>query len=141
LLRFAYLPFGLANAGAVWSRFIDEAMQDLRFKTVLCYADDILCFTKSDRVEDHARDLQEMFNRLRKYGIRIKASKLNLGQKELPFLGVLAGVNGVRPNPEKVSAIRNAQLPKTIGQLRRVIGQFTYYRIFIPWFAEIADPL
>ena len=141
LLRFAYLPFGLANAGAVWSRFIDEAMQDLRFKTVLCYADDILCFTKSDKVEDHAKDLQEMFNRLRRYGIKIKASKLNLGQRELPFLGVLAGVNGVRPNPEKVKAIREAQLPKTIGQLRRVIGQFAYYRRFIPWFAEIADPL
>ena len=141
LLRFAYLPFGLANAGAVWSRFIDDAMQDLRYRTVLCYADDILCYTKDPKVEAHARDLQGMFNRLRKYGIKIKASKLHLGVRELPFLGVLAGVNGVRPNPEKVSAILEAKLPNTVGQLRRVIGQFAYYRRFIPWFAEIANPL
>ena len=46
---------------------------------VLCYADDILVFTKSPRVEDHINDVERVFLQLEKHGIKIKASKLKLG--------------------------------------------------------------
>ena len=51
LYRYRYMPMGLVNAMAIWSRFIDKTMQGL--SNVLCYADDVLTYTKSKNVDDH----------------------------------------------------------------------------------------
>ena len=74
---------------AIWSRFIDKAMSDYQYDCVLCYADDLLIFTKSDSVDDHIRDVLKIVGRLKEHGIMIKASKLKLACKEMPFLGSL----------------------------------------------------
>ena len=57
LYRYKYMPFGLCNAGAVWTRFIDEVLIGLRWNVCLVYADDILISTKSPDVKDHIKDL------------------------------------------------------------------------------------
>jgi hypothetical protein len=64
LFRYRYMPFGLVNAMAVWSRFIDSVMAKYHFKSVLCYADDCLVYTKSDNVDDHITDLEKVFVQL-----------------------------------------------------------------------------
>ena len=78
-----------------------------------------------------------MFEQLRSHGIKIKASKLKLGCTDMPFLGVVITKEG-KPNPEKTKAITALQYPKTLKQLRSMLGIFAYYRRFIPRFSEIA---
>ena len=98
------MPMGLINAMAIWSRFIDTAMGGME-EFVLCYADDILIFTKSKNVDDHIRDIEKVFIQLEKHGIKIKASKLKIGLRFMAFLGVIITKDGMIPNPEKTSAI------------------------------------
>ena len=141
LYRYRYMPFGLCNAGAVWTRFIDSVLSNLRWDICLVYADDILIHTRSPRVEDHIRDLDTVFARLRQFNIKVKADKVRLGLKELPFLGQLVGTEGIRPDPAKTKAITELKKPRNVHELRRVMGMFTYYRKFIPHFADIAAPL
>ena len=62
------------------------------------------------------------------YGVKIKASKLKPGCSQMPFLGVIITKDGIIPNPEKVKAIEAMCEPKTLKQLRRVLGIFAYYR-------------
>jgi len=87
LYRYRYMPMGLVNAMAIWSRFIDTAMEGMK-DFVLCYADDVLIYTKHSNVEKHVEDLENVFKRLEQYGIKIKASKMKLGLTQMPFLGV-----------------------------------------------------
>ena len=141
LYRYKYMPFGVKNGGAVWSRFIDHALEGLRWNICAVYADDILIMTESEDVEDHIRDLHKVFERLDKYGIKVKGSKIKLGVKELPFLGTLVGVDGCRPDPEKTKAIADMPLPANVHHLRRFLGMASYYRRYIPGFADIAQPL
>ena len=141
LFRYRYMPFGLVNAMAVWSRFIDTVMAKYQFKFVLCYADDCLVYTKSDNIDDHLRDVGLVFDQLAKYGVKVKASKLKIGVKEIPFLGVVLRENDMIPNKEKTKAITDLQRPKTVGQLRRTLGIFAYYRKFIQGFSVLAAPL
>ena len=141
LYRYKYMPFGLCNAGAVWCRFIDEVLEGLRWNICLVYADDILIHTKSDKIEDHIADLNKVFDRLDKYNVKVRADKMRLALKELPFLGQLVGVNGCRPDPEKTKAVTELESPTTVHQLRRVMGMFAYYRKYIQNFARIAAPL
>jgi hypothetical protein len=106
---------------------------------VLCYADDV--FTKSPKVEDHIADLERVFEQLERNGIKIKASKLKLGLKLMPFLGVVITRDGMVPDKEKTAAIDKLGYPKTLKELRSVLGMFAYYRRFIAKFSEIAAPL
>ena len=141
LYRYKFMPFGLCNAGAVWTRFIDEVLEGLRWNVCLVYADDILIYTKSLKVEDHIADLEQVFDRLDKYNVKVKGDKMRLGLKELPFLGQLINEEGCRPDPEKTKAITELQAPSSVHQLRRVMGMFAYYRKYIKNFADIAAPL
>jgi len=141
LYRYKYMPFGLTNAGAVWTRFIDSVLNGLRWTVCLVYADDILIPTKSPHVIDHIYDLDRVFARLRKNNVKVKADKIRLGVRELPFLGQLVGEDGIRPDPEKTKAITSLQIPHDVHGLRRAMGMFTYYRRYIPDFARIAAPL
>ena len=100
------MPMGLVNAMAIWSRFIDTAMEGMK-EFVLCYADDVLIYTKHKDVEKHIEDLENVFKRLEKNGIKIKASKMRLGLNQIPFLGVTITQEGIQPNPEKIEAIAN----------------------------------
>ena len=54
LYRYRYMPMGLVNAMAVWSRFIDTAMAGLQ-ECVLCYADDVLIHKIAQRGRPHSR--------------------------------------------------------------------------------------
>ena len=116
-------------------------MAEHQHDCVLCYADDCLIYTKSESVDDHVRDIQKVFDELRKRGIKIKGSKLKLGCKRMTFLGIIITRDGMIPNPEKTKAIMALPLPKTLKQLRRVLGIFAYYRKFIPKFSKRAKPL
>jgi exonuclease III len=141
LYRFRFMPFGLTNAMAVWCRFIDSVVREFQYDYVLCYADDILIYTKSSRLEDHLRHVDRVFARLAEFGLKVKATKIKIACHELPFLGVLVGAQGMRPNPEKTKAIKELQVPRSVNQLRRILGMFSYYRKFIAGFGQIAAPL
>ena len=141
LYRYKYMPFGLKNAGACWSRFIDNALGDLRWNICCVYADDILIVTESEDVEDHIKDLDKVFDKLDALGIKVRGDKIKLGVKELPFLGQIVGVDGVKPDPAKLKAIKDLAVPSTVHQLRRFLGMASYYRKFIKNFSDEAAPL
>ena len=47
------------------------------------------------------------------------------------------GINGVQPLPEKVTAIKALKPPKDIDELRQFLGLISFYRKFIPFFADV----
>ncbi|RWR99495.1 enzymatic polyprotein endonuclease reverse-like protein, partial [Dinothrombium tinctorium] len=49
--------------------------------------------------------------------------------------------NGITMDNAKVKAIRNFQVPKNVKDVRSFVGLASYYRKFIPHFADIAEPL
>ena len=141
LYEFLRCPFGLVNAPSVWQRLIDNVMADYKWKFALTYVDDICIFTKSDNIDDHIRDLDLVFDRLDMHGLCVKASKTFLARQELPFLGHLIGVDGIKPDPRKLAAITEMPLPTSLKQLRSSLGTFSYYRKFVKNFSKMASPL
>jgi len=63
------MSFGLKNAGATYQRLMDQMFQDQIGRTMEVYVDDII--VKSDSVEQHANDLAEVFQQIRKYDMRL----------------------------------------------------------------------
>ncbi|BHF84866.1 hypothetical protein SprV_1002801800 [Sparganum proliferum] len=137
LFEFIRMPFGLRYATQTFQRFIDQVLRGLDF--VYAYIDDLLV-ASSDAAE-HEIHLRQLFERLDSYGVIINAAKCEFGVPSLTFLGHVVDAEGIKPVPDKVSAITAFPVPSTINQLRRFLGMVNYYHRFLPHGATILQPL
>ncbi len=71
----------------------------------------------------------------------VKVEKCRFGQKEVHYLGHVIGGGRVKPEPEKLRAVREYPTPVTKKDIRAFLGLVGYYRRFSPHFAQIALPL
>jgi hypothetical protein len=90
------------------------------------YVDDIVVAT--DTWDEHLDLLKKVLERCREHGVKIKASKCNIGKAEVEVLGHIVGRAGIRPNPEKVKAIVSMPAPKTAAEVRTFLGCVSFYR-------------
>src|SRR5436190_22837401 len=126
---YTVMPFGLKNAGATYQREIDKIFSKLTRKTVECYVDDIA--VKSRRKGDHLRDLREVFNLMRAHQLKMNPTKSFLGVSSGKFLGFVVTSKGIHLDPEKISAIRDMEPPRSLNELRGLQGKLAYIRRFI----------
>ena len=137
LFEYLYTPYGLRNAGATFQRIMDSLFSHL--PNVHVYIDDIVI--SSENEQDHLKDIEEVLSILSKNDLRISPSKCEFMKTELTFLGYNIDANGIRPPPERVTAITNFPLPITSTDLRRFMGMLQFFRHMIPNFANIAFPI
>ena len=69
--------------------------------------DDML--VKSVRETQHLDDLQETFDTLRQYKMKLNLSKCAFRVASGKFLGFMASQRGIEANPVKIQAILNMQ--------------------------------
>ncbi|CAK1592460.1 unnamed protein product [Parnassius mnemosyne] len=137
LFEFPYMTFGLRNAGQTFQRFMDEVLGDLDF--CFPYIDDILIFSRNE--EEHACHLRILFQRLADYGIVVNPAKCVLGVDSVIFLGYRVSKDGISSPPERIAALQEYPLPKTVQGLRRFLGMINYYRRCLARAAELQAPL
>ena len=103
------------------------------------YLEDILIY--SPDVETHLKHLELIFQRLREVDLKLKMEKCSFLKKHIQYLGHIVSGNGIKPIPEKLSAIQQMPRPYTPKEVKQFLGLVGYYRKFIPCYADIARPL
>ena len=73
LFCYEVMPFGLKNAGATYQQLVNHMFRPQIGRNVEVYVDDML--VKSLDEERHLDDLQETFNTLRRYNMKLNPSK------------------------------------------------------------------
>ncbi|UYV70456.1 K02A2.6-like [Cordylochernes scorpioides] len=111
----------------------------LKWTICLCYLDDIIVF--SDGFEEHLRRLQLVLNCLKKAGLCLNSKKCKFGAKTITVLGHEVSENGIRPDQEKIRAVRDFATPRSLKEVRSFLGLLSYYCRFIPNYAHVAQPL
>lgn len=139
LFEWSRMPFGLCNAPATFQRLMGVVLGDLTFEVLLIYLDDIMVF--SNDFETHCERLELVFRRLRQHGLKLKPSKCHLLRDEVNFLGHTISAQGIQVDREKVRALETWPIPKSVREVRQVLGFMSYYRRFVPKFAQLARPL
>lgn len=137
--EFTRMPMGLKNAPATFQRVMDHILRDFIGKICVIYLDDILIFSTS--LQEHAENLEKILQALQKFNLKIQLDKCEFMKKETAFLGHVITVDGVKANPDKISAIESWPLPRNDKELKGFLGILGYYRKFIRDFARIVKPL
>ena len=139
LYEFTHMPFGLTNAGASFCFLMEMCIRDQQYVTLLFYLDDICVFAETaDQMLDR---IELVFSRLQEYHLKIKPKKSYFFQTSVMFLGHILSAQGVSPNPEKVSKIKDWPTPKTPKEVHSFVGLASYYHRFILNFAKWAGLL
>ena len=84
------------------------------------FVDDML--VKSLREDDHLSDLQETFDTLRTYNMKLNSNKCVFGVTAGKFLGFMVSQRGIEVNPEKIRVIMELAPPKTIKAVQSLNG-------------------
>ena len=143
LWQYTVAPFGLVNLPALFSRLMHDVLGlgDTLDKYSAVYIDDMLVYDHT--IGAHIAHIREVLKRIQAGGMCVARHKCLFFHKEIKFLGHIVGANGVRPDPEKVKAMRDMSNPVKYGRadkklVQTVLGCFNYYCRYVRNFAALA---
>ena len=137
---FKRMPFGVANAPWLFQHVMSLALGHLGPESgVLSYMDDLICINHT--FDSHLASLEKMFAALQAAGLTLKPSKIQFGQKEVDYLGHVISANGISISTDRINAIRDLPTPKSIKDLRSVLGMANFVRRLVKDYSDLTAPL
>lgn len=109
------MPFRFKNVGASYQRLITKIFKPLIGNIIEGYIDDIV--VKSKTQSEHVHHLQEVFQLLRKYGMKLNQAKCAFDVSSGKFLGYMVTQRGIEVNPDKIKAVVDMLAPKNKKEL------------------------
>lgn len=86
-------------------------------------ADDIIIYGVTR--EAHDNSLQKTLEIARQVNLKMNRDKCEIGVTQLTFIGDLVTAEGVKPDPQKVTAFNNMVKPESKQELQSFLGMVT----------------
>ena len=137
--EFSVMGFGLTNAPATFSMMMNNILRPFLRKSVVDFLDDMLIYSRT--LEEHVRHVREVLQTLRKNKLFCKPAKCVFGAGSVKFLGYVVSGFSLAPDEEKVAAVKNWPVPRTVSEIRRFLGFANFFRRFIKNYSDVARPL
>ena len=106
---------------------------------VAVFIDDVIVETEME--EGHDELVAEVIKRLEENDLYVKPEKCKWKVREVEFLGVVIGPEGIKMEKEKVKEVLEWLTPKSVKDVQKFLGLANYYHRFIEGFATVARPL
>jgi len=132
--------FGLTTSPATFQAMMNELLRDLtNTGKVAVFIDDVIVGTETE--EEHDELVVEVIRRLEENDLYIKLEKCKWKVREVEFLGVVIGPEGIKMEKEKVKGVLEWPTPKCVKDVQKFLGLANYYCRFIKGFAMVVRPL
>jgi len=132
--------FGLTNSLATFQAMMNELLRDLiNIGKVAAFIDDVIIGIETE--EGHDELVVEVIRRLEENDLYVKPEKCRWKVREVGFLGVVIGLEGIKMEKKKVKGVLEWPTPKSVKEVQKFLGLANHYHRFIEGFASIARPL
>ena len=139
LFRFKVCPFGVTNAPFTMCRLMDKVIGFDLMPSVFVYLDDIVIASKT--LEEHLRLLRTVAERLTKANLTISLEKSRFCRKQIKYLGYLLTESGIAIDSSRIAPILDYARPKSIKDVRRLLGLAGFYQRFMKNYSKITVPI
>ena len=106
---------------------------------VRCVADDIIIWGKDD--ETHSQRVRKLLQRCKELGIVLNKERSHFCVSEVPFLGHIVSMDGLKPDPSKIEAVLNMEPPTNKDRIDRLRGMVNSLSKFLPSLSKVMEPL
>jgi hypothetical protein len=135
LYEWFVMPFGLTNAPSTFMKLMNHVLRVFIGKFVIMYFDDILVYSKD--LNEHIEHLRYVFDVLKCEKLYANFKKCNFCMEKVVFLGYVVSTIGIKVDEEKVKAIKEWPMPKSITEVRSFHGLASFYRRFVKDFSTL----
>jgi len=137
-MRYKSMAMGLKNAPATCQKLLNKILRGLhRYAGSLL--DDIVIFSRD--FQQHLNHVEQVLERLRHAGLTANPKKCIFATNELRLLGHYLKDSKIYPDPSKAQVMVEYPMPTTKARLKSFLGLSSFFRNYIPHYAEIAFPL
>ena len=91
---------------------------------VQCNIDDVLVHAATQ--SQHDAILDQVLQRLSTAGVTLNSAKCEFNTKQIKFLGHIVSPEGIRPDPEKVSAVEDMPPPNNVQETRTFLSMVNH---------------
>ena len=137
------MGMGMSCSPALWQQFVHMIWEKLpnkeRYKIIM---DDILIFSTK---EEHWKDLENLFEVLIQYGLKISPHKCQLFRDKLIYMGleflIKDGTAHYTAMRDKCDSIRNMKPPKSVKECRTFCGMVNFLSTFCKNLRQLLIPI
>ena len=139
------MGMGMSVSPQIWQQFVDLVFQDDLIKCKQNFnviMDDTFIHSTT---EEHMDDLMDLFEVLRKYGLKLSPHKCQFFKKKIVYMTLEFQIQEDKvyytPLKDKCDAIRNLQSPKTLRQTRAFCRMVNFLSSFLPNLCRLLIPI
>ena len=136
--RFINGFYGPTDMPATFQKIMDFTLANIN--SAHAFVDDIMIITKGT-LTNHETELNKVLARLDKENLAISLHKCEFLVTKKTWLGYKINPDGIIPTTRKTESIIKLEPPKTLKQLRPLIGSIQLVQIFILNLSQISAPL
>ena len=119
--------FGLTNSPATFQAMMNDLLRDLVVEEkVAVFIDNIMVATEIK--EEHDEIVEKVLRRLEENDLFVKPEKCVWKVREVGFLGVIIGKDGVRMEKEKVQGVIEWPVPRNMKDIQKFLVLANYYQ-------------
>ena len=138
--EYVRMPFGLKNAPIHFQRIMDQELSKHALRDFCrCFIDDLIVYSRTP--EEHVEHVARVLAMLDDCNLRFHPTKSVFMTESVEYLGHFVGPYGLSPAAAKVKAIHDMPTPKSVEDVRSVMGLFQYYMRYVPNYSAIARPI
>ena len=112
---FMRMPLGIRSAHEVYQKRISQIVENL--EGVETNIDDIIIWGQTE--EEHNRRLEEV-------GLTLNSEKCQFKMTDVTYIGHVLSKDGIRPDPEKIKAIKDMLAPVDKKGVQRLLGTLKF---------------
>ena len=129
--------FGLTNSPATFQAMMNKLLRDLiNIGKVAVFIDNVIVGIEMEKGHDEL--VVEVIKRLEENDLYVKLEKCKWKVREVDFLDMVIGPEGIKIEKGKVKEVLEWPTPKCVKDVQKFLGLANYYCQFIEGFATVA---
>ena len=137
-IEFLRLPFGVTNGVDCFQEAMERLFKPMLYTQMMVFVDDLPHYADSE--DEYINTVASLLSIALTARLRFSLEKTELARTQMEIVGYILSAEGRSMCPNRVTAISAMTAPKSVHDLKVLLGACNGFREFIPRYEELVRP-